>query len=389
MELEEARCATARRERSSDAQLSLRRRHSAPLRAQLEDEGSSATNIDLRKLAALTTVYSLIEGMITYPYDLVKTRQQMAAPGSQVTRLTTTAYVHQIIETQGPRALYRGFGWNVLGGVPSEVAYYAVYTQAKQAMLQTHLGQRHPSAVFAGAGLLADLVSVLLWVPTDLISQRLQLQEVRTTQPPALGCADHQLQWLRALSRRDAMTTSAAEGVSAKASLSDKAAARILAGRGGAIAAEQPSCPTGLQVALGIYQREGVLGLWRGTGATMASLAPNSAVWWLTHENAKSWLAMHMRRDEDHAAVLAASGTLAGISSTLATIPLDVVKTRLQCSDSRQSALTVLRDVLQQSGWRGLYSGIVPRLAAAVPRSVCTVLAYERAIALCKRPALS
>ena len=35
--------------------------------------------------------------------------------------------------------------------------------------------------------------------------------------------------------------------------------------------------------------------------------------------------------------------------------------------------------------FRGLYSGFLPRLLAAVPRSVCTVLAYERAIAFCKR----
>ena len=41
--------------------------------------------------------------------------------------------------------------------------------------------------------------------------------------------------------------------------------------------------------------------------------------------------------------------------------------------------------MLREAGWRGLYSGFLPRLLAAVPRSVCTVLAYERAIAFCKR----
>ena len=68
--------------------------------------------------------------------------------------------------------------------------------------------------------------------------------------------------------------------------------------------------------------------------------------------------------------------------------------------------------MLRHAGWRGLYSGFLPRLLAAVPRcyvwlglalahpnphprphphpdqvprSVCTVLAYERAIAFCKR----
>ena len=32
--------------------------------------------MDLYKLAACTTLYSLVEGLVTYPYDLVKTQQQ-------------------------------------------------------------------------------------------------------------------------------------------------------------------------------------------------------------------------------------------------------------------------------------------------------------------------
>ena len=79
------------------------------------------------------------------------------------------------------------------------------------------------------------------------------------------------------------------------------------------------------------------------------------------------------------------SGTLAGIMSTVATNPLDVVKTRLQCSESAVSATDVLKGLLSESGWRGLYSGLIPRLASAVPRSICTVLAYERAIAMCTK----
>ena len=87
---------------------------------------------------------------------------------------------------------------------------------------------------------------------------------------------------------------------------------------------------------------------------------------------------------EDHALVHGWSGALAGVTSTVVTNPLDVVKTRLQCSETALSALDVLRGLLRESGLRGLFSGLMPRLAAAVPRSVCTVLAYERAIALCR-----
>ena len=109
------------------------------------------------------------------------------------------------------------------------------------------------------------------------------------------------------------------------------------------------------------------------------------AVWWLTHEESKPRLARLFSLSEDSAVVHGWSGALAGVTSTVATNPLDVVKTRLQCSEAAISTLDVLHDVLGKAWWRGLYSGLVPRLAAAVPRSVCTVLAYERAIALCRK----
>ena len=399
----------------------MRRRPSAPP----PDEPSSAgenSGVDLRKLAVYTTAYSLVEGAVTYPYDLVKTRQQMAPPGSRVLQLSTPAYVHAIIHEQGGASLYRGFGWNVLGGVPSEVAYYATYTQLKHAMLQTDIGQQYPSAVFASAGLLADIVGVLLWVPADIISQRMQMQGASSVDSAsaamdtaavlhnrgdgiganggsssgssgggsggsgsggakgrgALGGGSQPrfggLSYLRDLSAVSASRTPLPSGSTVAV---DAASASLLPSVN-----VQP--PSGLQLALRIYQREGPLGLWRGTFATMLSLAPNSAVWWLTHEESKQRLARRLQMSEDHALVHGWSGALAGVTSTVVTNPLDVVKTRLQCSETALSALDVLRGLLRESGLRGLFSGLMPRLAAAVPRSVCTVLAYERAIALCR-----
>ena len=83
--------------------------------------------------------------------------------------------------------------------------------------------------------------------------------------------------------------------------------------------------------------------------------------------------------------MLALSGALAGVTSSLVTNPIDVVKTRVQCLDAPQPMGRVLQGVLREGGWRGLFSGLMPRLLGAVPRSVCTVLAYERAIALCSK----
>lgn len=146
-----------------------------------------------------------------------------------------------------------------------------------------------------------------------------------------------------------------------------------------------PRPPSGLEVASRIVQREGVGGLWRGTLATMASLSPNSAVWWVTHEDAKSHVARQLRLSEDHPFVHGWSGALAGVTSTVFTNPLDVIKTRLQCAEQPTTVRAVVQGVVAEAGWRGFYSGLLPRIAAAVPRSVCTVLMYERAIAWCRK----
>ena len=108
-------------------------------------------------------------------------------------------------------------------------------------------------------------------------------------------------------------------------------------------------------------------------------------MWWLTHEQAKARLSRRLRTSDDHTGVLGVSGAMAGVTSTIATNPLDVVKTRVQCSEAPKTVGHILRETLVESGWRGLYSGIAPRLLAAIPRSICTVLAYEKAIALCRK----
>jgi len=300
----------------------------------LSQEKEDHPDLNLGMLAAMTTIYTIAEGAVTYPYDLVKTRQQMTQQGCVAagsaparTHLSTGAHLMRIRQEGGVRALYRGFGWNLVGAIPSEVVYYIGYTQVKQALLLTPTGQANPSAVFVLSATVADLLSVVLSVPADVVSQRLQLQSSR----------------------------------------------EALASIGG------------LQIARGIVRREGAGGLWRGAGVSLACYLPHSAVWWLTHEKAKVHLERRLRCGPEHAGMLGLSGALAGIAATTVTNPVDVIKTRAQCFETPQSLHGVLRGVLCEAGWRGLYSGFLPRLLAAVPRSVCTVLAYERAIAFCKR----
>lgn len=322
--------------------------------------------VDIPALAACTTVYALVEGLLTYPYDVLKTVQQMAPRGSPEARLGTMGMLHGLIREGRPEDLYRGFRWNVLGGVPSEVCYYVGYTEAKRALSKTSLGQQFPAAVYFTAGLFADALSLLLYVPFDVVAQRLQLQ----------GTAPRLAQ--RHEGAAVAASAAGAEATAARAAVNAPATA----------AAAPASTPakaqlSGVEIASAIVRRDGVLGLWRGTAATIVSMAPHSAVWWLTHEEAKRRLAPRLGHAEGDPRVLGLSGAAAGVLSTVATNPLDVIKTRVQCTDA--SVPSVLRGFAAE-GLGGLYRGLFPRLVAAVPRSVCTVLAYEKAVAYCTRP---
>jgi hypothetical protein len=312
---------------------SAARPHSAVGPSALDDDAP----VDFRKLAVCTTVYSLVEGAVTYPYDLAKTRQQVSPPGSAVTQMSTTSYVQMMIRDHGVRSLYRGCSWNVLGGVPSEVAYYATYTYAKERMLQTHAGQQHPSAVFFLAGLVADAFGVLLWVPVNIVSQRLQMQgshgplsvgapaaaanaavegvgahaqkrvpelehHVCRTQATHNLHASPDIRSTLACSPPVSRQAMAAECVEQAASTSAAGASRSPpialqssgASSGDTLAAQSartcadssirtssrpvPSTAasaemSGLKVISRILQRDGPMGLWRGTGIAMASLA--------------------------------------------------------------------------------------------------------------------
>ncbi|KAK9811231.1 hypothetical protein WJX72_000390 [[Myrmecia] bisecta] len=100
-----------------------------------------------------------------------------------------------------------------------------------------------------------------------------------------------------------------------------------------------------------IIQREGVLGLYRGFGASLATFVPSSAVWWSAYGAYQKviWSQVDKIMPEDdlpqltgldhtpaiHSASLVfgvqtCAGLLAGCTSAVLTNPLDVVKTRLQ-----------------------------------------------------------
>lgn len=148
-----------------------------------------------------------------------------------------------------------------------------------------------------------------------------------------------------------------------------------------------------------IVREEGARGLYRGLGATLAQVAPSLAINYAAYETLRSvWLgrqaAEQPRRgglddDDDEppvnpsVAATLACGSLAGLISSTATFPLDVVRRRLQLQGSHGerevygSYTGAFRAISRAEGLRGFYSGILPEYYKVVPGVAIAFCSYE------------
>lgn len=132
---------------------------------------------------------------------------------------------------EGLAGLYRGFGATLWGGVPAACLYFTVYEGFK-----TTIGpafRQHESVVHFLSGLAAEAVSCLLFVPIDVVKERIQTQY-------AIGSSN---------------------------------ATQNYRGSVDAIAS--------------IIRTDGIRGVYRGYGATVLSFGPFSALYFMFYEQLK------------------------------------------------------------------------------------------------------
>ena len=249
------------------------------------------------------------------------------------------------------------------------------------------------AASFVG-GAMASLSSQLVVVPIDVVAQRLML----------LGGGP------------------AGGGISISGGPTARAAA--------AAAAAEAQHTTGFHLARQIVRQEGVRGLYRGLGASVATFVPNSAIWWGSYGVWQQVLwhqvdllrGHHLHSEGEILGVQTAAGVLTGCTSAVLTNPLDVVKTRLQtagaagaagsaaiasgpaaagvaaaggaaeaaaaaaASARRHSWSQVAGQLLRQEGAAGFFRGVAPRMASSSIWGTAMVTSYEWLKRLCSLP---
>jgi len=139
-----------------------------------------------------------------------------------------------------------------------------------------------------------------------------------------------------------------------------------------------------------IWQRDGLLGFFRGNGLNVVKVAPESAIKFYAYEMLKNVIgdAQQGKKDIGTAGRLLAGG-MAGAVAQIAIYPMDLVKTRLQTCASDGGRVpklgTLTKDIWVHEGPRAFYRGLVPSLLGMIPYAGIDLTAYDTLKDLSKR----
>ncbi|KAL2523005.1 Mitochondrial substrate carrier family protein [Forsythia ovata] len=83
----------------------------------------------------------------------------------------------------------------------------------------------------------------------------------------------------------------------------------------------------------------------------------------------------------------AGGGIFAGATASCITTPLDTIKTRLQVTglEIRPTARQVVKNLMAEDGWAGLYRGLGPRFFSMSAWGTTMIVAYEYLKRLCAK----
>nr|KAJ3418210.1 hypothetical protein HK105_000192 [Polyrhizophydium stewartii] len=229
-----------------------------------------------------------------------------------------------IVRSEGIRALWRGLTPTLILSVPSTAVYYAGYDllRANLGAALSRVNAEDYAPLFSGA--IARTFSATVISPIELVRTRMQA--------------------------------------------GDKSMAEIVRGVGSTV------------------RVHGIGSLWRGLAPTLWRDAPFSAMYWFGYEFFKARVVQRDANGRATNEMLASfiSGSLSGTLAAIATHPFDVAKTIQQVAQTSgphgaeaPSMSFVFRGVLEQSGWRGLFVGLAPRIAKVAPACGVMISSYE------------
>ena len=281
----------------------------------------------------------------------------------------TLDVLQRTFKGEGVLGLYRGFGAVIVGGTPGTIVYLCSYDLIKKKMgtyVSSHDSSNgHQFLIHFSSGMLAEAVTCVIYVPVDVIKERLQVQRNLDNQNMS--------------SNRNTTTTGQYKG--------------------------------SLDALQKIMKYEGFRGIYKGYAATLGSFGPFSAFYFLFYEEAKKYAGQFISSKNQKNVVehdgapplpllyLIACSASSGALASWITSPLDMAKLRLQVqrgalATSRDQSIgniqnksptivyngmiDCLKHVYNQHGVHGLFRGSMARVIHFAPATTISMTCYEK-----------
>jgi len=223
--------------------------------------------------------------------------------------------------------MYRGIGAAIIGGTPGTVLYLTSYDYLKSSLPL----QSSPFLCHLSAGMLAEAVACVVYVPVDVVKERCQVSTLQA----------------------------------------------------------KPKYSTSYGALKYIMENEGTRGVYRGYAATLLSFGPFSGLYFGFYEELKSKISPYYPKGELPFTPTVATSVGAGLCAAWITTPLDLAKLRMQvvrgggnfvdasAVESYATFLSSLKTIVREGGVQGLWRGATARCLFFAPATGVTMTCFD------------
>ncbi|OWR53948.1 mitochondrial 2-oxoglutarate/malate carrier protein-like [Danaus plexippus] len=130
-----------------------------------------------------------------------------------------------------------------------------------------------------------------------------------------------------------------------------------------------------LDALMRIVREEGLLKLWRGASPTVSRAMVVNAAQLSTYSQARE---VFVGRVPEGILLHFCASMVSGLVTTIASMPVDIIKTRIQNAAKGESQLAVVSNLLRNEGVFSLWKGFLPYYARLGPHTVLTFIFLEQ-----------
>jgi len=258
-----------------------------------------------------------IEAFVTYPAEFVKTRSQFGGK-----KQGPVALIRETLKTQGVTGLYSGCTALIIGNAVKAGVRFVSYDHFKHMLADQQGKVSAPRSLVAGLG--AGMMEAIFAVtPSETIKTKL-IDDAKRPNPQYRGLIHG--------------TTS-------------------------------------------IVKQEGIRGVYNGLFPVMMRQGANSAVRFTTYSTLKQFVQGTARPGQTlPSAITFGIGAIAGLVTVYTTMPVDVIKTRMQSLGARQqyrNSFHCAYRIFTEEGILRFWAGTTPRLARLVVSGGLVFTVYE------------